>query len=184
MGANIGISPIYFANRYPSAKIIALEPEPGNYAMLVRNTRPYPSITPLQVALWNHDGEISISPYDPADELRKNWAFVTTESRNEGPNGGVKVRAVSMESLLQELGLDTVDILKMDIEGAEIEIFQSADWIHRIRSLAIELHDRYRVGCSAAVDAAMEDFTRTQAPNARPHDVIWYTRKSDAPVPL
>ncbi len=44
-GANIGVTSIYFANRYPGAKIFAVEAEASNFAMLVKNTQAYPSIT-------------------------------------------------------------------------------------------------------------------------------------------
>lgn len=179
-GANIGLSSIDFANRYPSARILALEPEPDNYALLVRNTRHYPSITAVHAALWNHDGEISVSSPDLKNETSGNWAFVTHEHHQKG----VRVRAVSMASLLEEFGVRTVDLVKMDIEGAEIEVFQAANWVHRIRALAIELHDRYRTGCAAAVDAAMRDFVRKESPDSQSYDVIWYTRRSDAAVRL
>ncbi|HEY7772510.1 MAG TPA: FkbM family methyltransferase, partial [Marinagarivorans sp.] len=44
-GANIGLAAIYFANQYPNAKIIAIEPEKGNFDQLTANTKPYPNIT-------------------------------------------------------------------------------------------------------------------------------------------
>ena len=47
-GANIGLASIYFANRYPDAKIIAIEPEASNFSLLQRNVAAYPQITPIQ----------------------------------------------------------------------------------------------------------------------------------------
>src|ERR1700674_2609294 len=41
-GANVGYASIYFANRYPAAQIIALEPEESNFELLKENTTPYP----------------------------------------------------------------------------------------------------------------------------------------------
>lgn len=50
-GANIGLASIYFANNYPEAKIIAIEPEQSNFELLKKNVAPYPNIIPLQAAL-------------------------------------------------------------------------------------------------------------------------------------
>jgi FkbM family methyltransferase len=151
-GANIGVASIYFANRYPEAKIFAIEPEPANYALLVKNVRRYPSIVPVHAALWNHDGEISVSLPDPSTGAVGNWAFFTHEGE------GIRVRALRMESLLKELDIDTVDLVKIDIEGSEIEVFESADWVNRVRALAVETHDELRPGCTAAVTSAMRNF--------------------------
>lgn len=59
-GANIGLSAIYFANRYPHAKVIALEPEGRNFALLKQNVAPYANIVPLQTALWHRNAEVPI----------------------------------------------------------------------------------------------------------------------------
>lgn len=168
-GANIGLASIYFANRYPDAKIIAIEPEPANYALLVKNVRRYPSIVPVNAALWNRDGEISVSLPDPATGATGNWAFYTHEG------DGVKVRALHMESLLREHGLDTVDLVKVDIEGAEVELFQSPAWVERIRSLVIETHDHLRPGCTSAVEAAMQGFQSTNH-----HGIGMFVRENGA----
>ena len=45
----------------------------------------------------------------------------------------------------------------MDIEGAEIEVFESCPWIEKVRVMAIELHDRMRVECSSIVKSAARD---------------------------
>jgi len=78
---------IYFTHRYPEAKIIAIEPEASNFAVLLKNVQPYPKIIPIHAALWNQDGEISVSEPDPSTGVSGKWGFVT----HEGP--GVKVRA-------------------------------------------------------------------------------------------
>jgi hypothetical protein len=45
-GANIGLTSVYFAKKYPHARIVAIEPEASNFDVLTRNVRPYPSIIP------------------------------------------------------------------------------------------------------------------------------------------
>jgi len=153
-GANIGISSICFAHRYPEAKVIAIEAEASNFSLLAQTVRPYRNIIPIHAALWNRDGEISVSAPDPATGASGKWAFTT----HEGP--GVKVRAITMRTLLNEMLTGSVDLLKIDIEGSEKEVFESCDWINDVRCLMIELHDRFKPGCSEAVDAVMQGFTK------------------------
>ena len=155
-GANTGMTSIYFANRYPGAKVIAVEAEAANFAMLARNVRPYPSIVPIHAALWNRDGEISVGEPDPATGASGEWGFVT----REGP--GAKVRAMTMRTLMQEAGAESADLVKMDIEGAEMEAFEDSTWSGGLKCLMIELHDRFRRGCAEAVEPAMRNFTRAQ----------------------
>lgn len=52
-GANIGLASVFFANKYPSAKIIAIEPEKSNYEMLLLNTQNYPNVCCLNNGVWS-----------------------------------------------------------------------------------------------------------------------------------
>jgi FkbM family methyltransferase len=155
-GANIGMASIYFVHRYPEAKIIAVEAEASNFAVLARNVKPYPAIVPVHAALWNQDGEISVSKPDPASGASGNWGFVTRQG------AGAKVRAITMRTLMEEMQIQTVDLLKVDIEGAEKEVFEACDWIEGVRCFMIELHDRFRQGCSEAVSSVAQGFSKTQ----------------------
>jgi FkbM family methyltransferase len=154
-GANIGVASIYFATKFPKAKIVAIEPEPGNFTLLEKNTKPYPNITAIRAALWNETGEVSL--FDPG---RGAWAFQT---RTEGAMPTGRVPAVTMDDLLRKFGMESVDILKMDIEGAEKEVFEkSSAWIGKVGVIMIELHDRFRPGCSRAFYLATDGFDHEQ----------------------
>lgn len=168
-GANIGMASIYFARRYPEAKIFAIEPEASNFAVLVNNVRPYLAIIPIQAALWNRDGEICVTEPDPASGSRGEWAFVTSE---EGT--GAKVRAITMRTLMKEMHIPAIDLAKIDIEGAEMEVFEDTGWLAGLGCLIIELHDRVRPGCSTAVERAMEPFERTQR-----GETTFYVRRTE-----
>src|SRR5258706_4718209 len=54
-GANIGLSAVFFANQYPEALIVALEPDESNFLILQTNVAPYPLIKPIRAALWNQN---------------------------------------------------------------------------------------------------------------------------------
>jgi FkbM family methyltransferase len=157
-GANIGMASLYFANRHPEARIVAVEAESSNYRILAHNVRHYPQITPIHAALWKTDGWINVSAPDPASGAHGEWGFVTT--RNAG--GGPQVRSLTVQTLMRETGVQAFDLAKIDIEGAEIEVFEDSSWLSGVRCLMIELHDRFRPGCGAKVEPAMSGFARTQ----------------------
>lgn len=146
-GAHIGMASISFALKYPAAKIIAIEPEPANFAALVRNTAPYKMITPIQAALWREDGTVTLGP----SVAHPKGAFQVVD------NGRQTVRAITMDVVMREAGIETIDFLKLDIEGAEIEVFESCPWIKDVGVIAIELHERVRTGCSSVVKSAAKD---------------------------
>ena len=146
-GANIGLASVYFANKYPDAKIIAIEPEESNFELLKENTSPYPNIIPLHAALWNRNEEINL--VDPG--LGK-WGFMTDGKRSLGEspdNVCHAVKAFTVDRIIKDYGLERVNILKMDIEGAEKEVFtDTSAWIDSVDSIIVELHERMKPGCN------------------------------------
>ncbi|MDX2108628.1 MAG: FkbM family methyltransferase [Verrucomicrobiota bacterium] len=146
-GANIGMASIYFANRYPDAKIIALEPEQSNFKLLETNVAPYPNVVPVHAALWHKNEEINL--VDPS--LGK-WGFMTeAKNASERSTGDVRhaVKAMTIDRLMHSYSLERIDILKVDIEGAEREVFSdSSAWIENVDAIIIELHERMKPGCN------------------------------------
>jgi FkbM family methyltransferase len=155
-GANIGLASIYYARRYPQARIVSVEPEASNFDILCKNVADFPTISPVHAALWKSDGSVSVGERNSAANGSGKWGFVTYEGT------GAQVRAITMQTLMREHGIRSIDLLKVDIEGAERELFEECDWVDQVQALAIELHDRFRPGCSAAVQRAMSDFSTTQ----------------------
>ena len=78
-----------------------------------------------------------------------------------------KVTAVTIDSLMQAYGLNHVDVLKIDIETSEKELFLKnyERWLPKVRMIVIELHDWLRPGCSraffAAVNATLNNYSYT-----------------------
>jgi FkbM family methyltransferase len=161
-GANIGLASAWFANRYPHARVIALEADRRNFEVLRRNVAPYPNAEPRLQALWSRSARVRI--INPEAEA---YAFRVDDAEPAGPSDDDTVDAVDIPTLLRETGADRIDLLKLDVEGAELEILRDgADaWIDRVETLAVELHDRFRPGCSEALDRAVagRGFTRQRA---------------------
>lgn len=126
-GANVGYSSAFFLTRFPEARIIALEPDPDNYETAKRNLSPWGDrVTLLQAALWSAPGTVSLC------EGTDGWGRQVSQ--------GDGVRAVTMPSLIEDYGLDSIDLLKVDIEGAEREVFGNAGWLRYVRNMVVELH--------------------------------------------
>jgi FkbM family methyltransferase len=154
-GANVGLSSVFYANKFPHSRIIAVEPEPSNYEMLLKNAAPYPGITPVHAALWKENGALNLF-----DTGAGNTTFQVTETADsKGTHGAGRVRAVTLESLMADYGLERIDLLKIDVEGAEKEIFEhSSAWIDRVGLIAVELHDWIRSGSGESVRLAAKKF--------------------------
>lgn len=156
-GANIGLASIYFANKYPDAKIIAIEPEQSNFELLDKNTRPYSGIIPLQAALWHINEEINV-----IDRGLGEWAFMTEMKAPQEKHSGRVCHAVAgmtVERIMRDHNVEKLDILKVDIEGAEREVFSDTSaWIDKVDSIIIELHERMKVGCLRSFYSSLKGF--------------------------
>jgi FkbM family methyltransferase len=139
-GANVGYVSILFASRYPGAQVVALEPEASNVAILRRNAAAYANIDVIEGAVWSTNGRLRIRNVGAAYD-----AFQVE------PDAQGEIRAFTIDSLMRRYGATDVDVLKIDIEGAEREIFRERpSWLEHVRILLIELHDRFEPGCSKA----------------------------------
>lgn len=170
-GANIGLTSIYFTNKYPDAKIIAIEPEQSNFEILKENITPYPNIIPIQSALWDKNEEINL--IDPG--LGK-WGFMT-EMKNSSeslPRDTCHtVIAMTVDKIMKDYDLKRINILKIDIEGAEREVFtNTSSWIEKVDSIIIELHERMKKGCNDSFYSGSKGFDS----NGKQGDNVYISR--------
>jgi len=148
-GANIGLTAAVFATRFPAAHVLALEIEAANVTLLRRNTAAYPNIEVVHQGLWS--GRTSIRVANPEAE---SWGFQASETTLVDPRA---VPGLGVADVLAEHSLNRIDLLKMDIEGSEVEVFSHGvdDWIDRVDAIAIEVHDSLRPGCTDVVRGAL-----------------------------
>ena len=156
-GAYIGLSAIYFTMRYPGVRVIAVEASEQNFDLLVRNTSAFPNIQPVHAALWPQPGSLVLT--DPGTGL---WGLQVKEAVSpDGAAGELadSVRAITIGDIIREHGIDRIDLLKVDIEGAEKELFgEPGPWLDQVDAICIELHDWFKVGCTRTFFAAVADF--------------------------
>lgn len=157
-GANVGYSVLWFHRQYPGARIVALEPDPENFAVLSANCGHLPGVTLLQAALWGTDGEVRIETRNGQGRDLRSWGrrTVAMDPAADGAEA-VVVPALSPRSVMQRAGFSEVGLFKMDIEGAEKDVFEAPDtaWVNRVGVLTAEFHDRFRPGATAAAEAAL-----------------------------
>lgn len=140
-GANIGCASLFFARKYSRATILAVEPDAENARLCAQNTAHYPGVRVIRGAIWPRETWLQIE----SSEVH-NTEFRVVETSREQP---AALRAFTIPALLKMANADRVDILKLDIEGAERELLAGdADWLARVGILIIELHDRLQPGCA------------------------------------
>ena len=154
-GANVGYSSVYFLERFPSARVIALEPDPQNAWLCRKNLARYGNRAQVvAAALWDHPARLSLVRGEYGDG--REWATQVCATRSGEDFSGGEVAATDMPSVLSLCGTDPIDILKIDIERSELVVFQGpTKWLSRVRNIAIELHDD---DCKRVFFGAMDNY--------------------------
>ena len=148
-GANIGLSTRLFANRFPKAKIIAIEPEAENYKLLKLNTEEFPNIIPVHAALMDYDGNGNVIDVGEGD-----LAYQVKAEQN----GIQSVKCISFKTMCEKYEIEEVNLLKIDIEGTEYDLFERNQIdLKSTDVLIIELHDRLRPGCNEVFFQSVRD---------------------------
>lgn len=144
-GANVGLATVWFANRFPASKILAIEPDEENFRLLQENTRSYPRVHCIQAGVWHRPAKL-MRIIDGA----KPWAYRFEETR-QAPG----VDAIGLDQAAEMLG-GQIDLAKIDIEGAERDVFRHpGGWLEGVSTVLVECHDRTVPGCRQAVEEAL-----------------------------
>lgn len=130
-GANIGISVLYWKSLYPHSRVVAFEPDPFAFACLRRNCISLPAVELHQAAVWKFNGDVMFS-CNGADGGCLALYEASARSRVTA-----SVKAIRLRDLLTE----PIDMLKMDIEGAEVDVLRDcADRLSLVQRLFVEYH--------------------------------------------
>lgn len=139
-GANVGYSSAYFLSHFTKCHVVAVEPDPSNFAALLANLAPFGSrATLLNCGLWSKPAQLAIET-----SLYRDGREWTRQVRECQPGERGEIQAITIDQILEESGRDRLSLLKMDIEGAEAVVFAAPtcqDWLGRTEAIAIELHD-------------------------------------------
>lgn len=153
-GGYIGTAAIIFARAFPDAKIITLEPSIENFSVLRKNVAAYENIVPVNKALGARVGKIAL-----VNRGTGHWGFSIVQRPADASDAKQvhKVEVTTIPAIMAEHGVSGIDLLKLDIEGAELDVLTPRpEWIDAVIVISAELHDRIAPGCEAAFAAATE----------------------------
>jgi FkbM family methyltransferase len=141
-GSNIGLFTILMKNIFPNTKIIAIEPDVENFQMMLKNLSNYNNVYLENAGIWYKDTKLKV--YDKYN-LGKCGMIV-----EEDLNGNIN--AISMNYLINKYSIDRIDILKLDIETSEKQLFSEnyENWLPKVKIFVVEIHDRMLTGCGQA----------------------------------
>ena len=133
-GANIGLASMYFKRRYPHAKVTAFEADPRLASICVRNLAVNNATEQMEVkqaAVWTADGTVEF-----ICEGTDSGAIASLDEPIQGPVA--RVPSVRLRDWLDE----PVDLLKLDVEGAELPVLEDCrDRLRNVRAMFVELHE-------------------------------------------
>lgn len=137
LGSNIGVTAMFWAQRYPKARMVLVEPDPDNFKLLQRNTAAFKDrCVLLNVAVSDSSGETSF--------FRSDREYGHSILKGDDSVSEIQVRTLTVSDVLRESAFPRVDLLKMDIEGGESIVMPTIQtWPCAPRYLIAELHPPY-----------------------------------------
>jgi FkbM family methyltransferase len=156
LGAHVGIATEVFRRQYPDARIVSVEMDEGSFRLCEENHRSDEKQTTVRAAVWSSSGLVHI-----VDPGKGNWGYRAGALPPDATSGAVSlgsVVAVTFGDLLREFGIERVSVLKVDIEGAEAELFENAwrDIFSCTDLVLVEIHAGVP-GCEERVTQALDE---------------------------
>jgi FkbM family methyltransferase len=133
LGANVGLATLYISSRYPGCRCFCVEPNPETFDVLRKNLAGRDAIAHLG-AVWS--SATTVTPVCDADH----YSMATVACAP-----GATISALPVQQVIEKSGFTSIDLLKVDVEGAEVELFKGdLSWLSRVRAIAIEFHNGSR----------------------------------------
>ena len=131
---------------------MAIEPDESNFEMLDKNLGSRSPVKLLYGGLWPKKCRLRFVKTDCP-----NYSYQVTEADKADEGTHRSFVAYTLPEIMEEMKWDGIDLLKLDIEGSELEIFSKncEDWIYRTRLIVVELHEHYAPGCGKALFSAL-----------------------------
>lgn len=156
LGAHIGLASLFFATHYPESRLVSVEPDASNYRILVRNLEGLVRMArcrTLQMAAWSSERTLVEVPHNSPTRYD---AFRIREPAAEGETSA-EILGSTIQKIIELSGFENVSLLKVDIEGAETELFRGdPSWLTRVGAIAIEFHAESRK--HSEFDTIMKEF--------------------------
>ncbi len=153
-GSNIGLTSVYLSKYFPDSNFIAVEPETSNFNSVTYNldANGIKNASKVKGGIWSRNANLKLVN-DFRDQ--KDWSIRVEETKEAGD-----LKAFSIAHLMSENNFDIIDILKIDIEGSEKEVFTGAgadvSFLAKTKCIAIEVHDEFE--CRDDIYAILKNY--------------------------
>lgn len=175
VGANVGYFSLSVFARFPQARVIAFEPMPVNFNLLIsyKNQNPALAFTPVNEAVSGAEGSLTLH-YNAKDDFTTS-ASIHVSARE--PDTAV-VHTTTLAALMHQHGLSHIDLLKLDCEGSEYSVLYTTEdpVLNKIKALAIETHEG--PGHNENKKSLMEFLKSRNFHLRNERDIIWAWRES------
>jgi FkbM family methyltransferase len=165
-GGNIGLTSIYLFAFYPNTKFIIIEPDEQNFLLLRKNLsiNKITNVCLLKKALWINNEKLIIN-----NSFRdgKNWSLTVDKfNQDNHTNRNITTEGISLQEICDQNEIVKIDLLKIDIEGAERFLFNNELFLDtvksKVRNLIIEIHDEFEVRNTISEKMSLLSFVREE----------------------
>lgn len=132
IGSNVGLSAIYFSLKYPDSRIYAFEPNKKTFLKMKRNVSSFNNIEIFNWAIADHDGQVEFFE----NERSMSSSIIKRSEKQEA----VLVNCYKLDSILEKLNIEKIDLLKFDVEGFEYNVFSAFTKQNKVDYFIGEIH--------------------------------------------
>ena len=123
IGGNIGITSIYLASIFPDAKIYTFEPLSDNFEILKKNILKYDNIEAFNIGLGSNNGSFKVYLGDDSENFG-GVSFYPDQIENKS-DSHILCEVRNINEVIEELNIESIDLIKIDTEGAEHDILMA-----------------------------------------------------------
>lgn len=141
IGSHIGISILYFKDLYPNSRILAFEPNPISFEFLKENVNgnALTNVTLVNEAISSNLGERTLYIDNTENQWNSNSSFLKNSWNGKENTKGITVKSTRLDEYIKDT--NSIDMLKIDTEGSELEILNSHKKILRmVENISVEYH--------------------------------------------
>jgi len=177
LGAYCGYTAVYFANRFPDAEIIAVEPSVSNFAVLKANVAPYPNIECINAAIWHRPTRVAATAHKFGDWGAQFDASAVSEQDT--------LPGHTIPEIMAMHGWDHVDFIKCILEGEQVPVLAAEDrpWFDKVTCVATKPSPAGSFPRRTDEDRLRKAFARPRFDTFRHAEMFFFIRREPAPAP-
>lgn len=133
LGGNVGLAAIYFKLLYPNAIIYSFEPDPSAFNKLNKNTKQFDNIHCFNLAISDKIGKLKFYVY-PNNSMSSSLIYRVIGQKV------IEVESLTLDEFMRQENISKIDLIKFDVEGAEMRIFKDFKNLAKVENFIGEVH--------------------------------------------